>query len=73
MDDETLPPEALLPAMIAAGLNDEPPVIVVCQGPPRCDLVGDEAAATAEAGCVWCRRITVFPDGSEAETGPVEA
>lgn len=30
---------------------DEDPQIIVCQGPPRCDLMGDDAVAAIEAGC----------------------
>jgi len=50
--------------------NDGPPQIIVCQGPPRCDLQGDAAEANMLAGCVWCRVITIHPDGSETTTEP---
>lgn len=43
----------------------EPFTITVCQGPPRCDLVDDEAVKAQRAGCPWCKRITVHEDGSE--------
>lgn len=52
---------------------EQDPAVIVCQGPPRCSLEGDAAVAAAEAGCVWCRRITVHEDGTETETGPGEA
>lgn len=51
----------------------EPPTVVICQGPPRCMLQNEDAVKAIEAGCVWCRRITLHDDGSETETGPVEA
>lgn len=44
--------------------------IHVCQGPPRCDLMGDEAVAAMEAGCVWCRRVAVYEDGDDVVTEP---
>lgn len=50
--------------------DDEPAMVVVCQGPPRCMLEGDEAVCAAMAGCLWCRRIECLPDGSERRTGP---
>jgi hypothetical protein len=49
------------------------PQVIVCQGPPRCMLQDDDAVAAIEAGCVWCRRITVHEDGSETESKPGEA
>ncbi len=54
-------------------MDDEVSVIVMCQGPPRCALVGDEAEAAQRAGCVWCERITIAPDGSERVDRPGEA
>jgi hypothetical protein len=53
---------------LEAGETD--PVITVCQGPPRCDLKGDDAVAAMESGCPWCERITVHKDGSETTTKP---
>lgn len=47
--------------------------VIVCQGPPACPLEGDEAVANAEAGCVWCKRIMVFDDGTEHEQEPAKA
>jgi hypothetical protein len=52
---------------------DEDPIITVCQGRPRCDLQGDEAVAAQMAGCPWCKRITVHPNGSETTTEPAAA
>lgn len=47
-------------------------IVTVCQGPPRCDLEGDEAYEVANAGCPWCERITIYADGSESVTKPAE-
>ncbi len=47
--------------------------VTVCQGPPRCLLQGDDAVDAAMFGCVWCKRITVYADGSETVREPVEA
>ncbi len=47
--------------------------IIVCQGPPRCPLNGDDAVAAQKAGCVWCRRITVHSDHSETVKEPGNA
>jgi|GEM_PF-5160466 len=49
---------------------EHPQSVIVCQGPPRCTLTGDDAIAAVEAGCVWCRRITIHADGTKTETGP---
>jgi len=51
----------------------DPPRVIICQGPPSCLLQDDEAVAAMEAGCVWCRRITLHDDGTETETGPGHA
>lgn len=48
------------------------PVIIVCQGPPRCLLEGDEAESAMEAGCIWCKKITVHQDGTETILKPIE-
>lgn len=50
--------------------DESPPQIIVSQGPPRCDLQDDEAVAAQVAGCPWCRRITVYPDGREEVKEP---
>lgn len=39
--------------------EDLDPMVICCQGPPRCDLEGDEAIDAAVAGCPWCKRIIV--------------
>lgn len=48
-------------------------VVSVCQGPPRCFREGDHAVAAALAGCVWCERITVAPDGTKTVSKPGNA
>ncbi|MEP0323293.1 MULTISPECIES: hypothetical protein [Hyphomicrobiales] len=55
-------------------MDDDLAEITVCQGPPRCDLEGDEAIAAIEAGCPWCMKITVDPvTGEETRTEPASA
>ncbi len=49
------------------------PVVIVCQGPPACLLEGDAAVRAQEAGCEWCKRITVHDDGTETVTEPGRA
>jgi hypothetical protein len=46
-------------------MEDEDPMIVVCAGPPLCDLEGDDAVSAANGGCELCKRIICHPDGSE--------
>lgn len=53
--------------------DDDGAEIVVCQGPPRCVLVGDDAVDAQRAGCVWCSRIVIMTDGREFVSGPHEA
>jgi len=53
--------------------DDGPTMVIVCAGPPACQLEGDDAYAAQIAGCVWCRRIAVHDDGTETETGPGHA
>ena len=43
------------------------PEVIVCAGPPACDLQGDTAVEAQEAGCPRCKRIVVHPDGTETE------
>lgn len=50
-------------------MSDDPQVIV-CQGPPRCALEGDDAVAEQEKGCVWCKRIIVHSNGTETVIEP---
>lgn len=52
--------------------DDDAPLIIVCQGPPVCMLQGDEAEASQRAGCPWCKRIIVHPDGTDTVTDPIE-
>lgn len=52
--------------------GDENYIVTVCQGPPRCDLTGQEAIDAKIAGCPWCERITIAPDGSERVERPGE-
>ena len=54
-------------------MTDRDPIIIVCQGPPKCLLEGDEAIAAQEAGCPWCKRITVDEFGDTYETEPARA
>jgi hypothetical protein len=44
--------------------------IWVCQGPPRCDLEGDEAVTAQQAGCKFCREIRIDDDGRETAVEP---
>jgi hypothetical protein len=45
--------------------DDEDPEVVVCMGPPWCDLTGDAAIACARGGCPFCDHICIHPDGTE--------
>lgn len=47
--------------------------VIVCQGPPRCELEDDEAVRAQIAGCPWCKRIVVHRDGSETVREPAHA
>jgi hypothetical protein len=51
--------------------EDEGGLVIVCQGPPRCALEGDEAVAAQKAGRVWCTRIyvTAFTEDVIQEPG----
>ena len=49
------------------------PRVIVCQGPPICDLEDDEAVRAQQRGCLWCRIITMHQDGSETVTEPARA
>jgi hypothetical protein len=48
-------------------------LVTVCQGPPVCQLVDDEAIQAMKQGCPWCKRIFIAPDGSEAVIEPGRA
>lgn len=45
--------------------TDEPVVMTICQGPPRCMLEKDDAVRAIKDGCVWCDRCYINSDGSE--------
>jgi hypothetical protein len=45
--------------------DDGDPVVIVCAGPPLCELQDDAAIASQEAGCALCKRIICHPDGTE--------
>ena len=47
--------------------------VIMCQGPPRCDLAGDEAVENQKAGCIWCARLDIYDDGTERLVEPHEA
>lgn len=47
-------------------------VMYVCQGHPRCGLSLEEANQAQKNGCIWCNKITVYSDGTEEITGPIE-
>jgi hypothetical protein len=44
---------------------DDAPEVVVCAGPPDCELRGDEAIANAKAGCPRCDRYRIEPGATE--------
>lgn len=44
--------------------------VTACQGPPKCNLEGDEAEKAIKDGCVWCIRIYVYSDNSETIVEP---
>lgn len=52
--------------MMTANPHDHPEVIV-CSGPPLCDLEGNAACKAALDGCPLCKHIVCHPDGSETE------
>lgn len=45
--------------------RNEDPMVIVCVGPPLCDLQDDSAVAAQNAGCELCKRIVCHPDGTE--------
>lgn len=50
--------------------TDEDPTIWVCQGPPVCDLMDNDAVAAQQARCIWCRRVIIHEDGTETVIEP---
>lgn len=53
-------------------MSDDP-IVIVCQGPPICDLEGEAAIEAQENGCPWCKRIIVHEDGTETVVEPTRA
>ena len=47
--------------------------IFVCQGPPRCDLQGDDAIAAQENDCPFCKKIHIDEQFNETFVEPSEA
>lgn len=47
--------------------------LFVCQGPPRCDLVGDAAILAQEADCPFCRKIHYDEDFNQTIEEPGNA
>ena len=43
--------------------EDDAVEVIVCQGPPRCELQGADAWRSQKRGCQWCERHTLLPDG----------
>lgn len=47
--------------------------VIICQGPPRCDLEGNEAKKAQDAGCLFCTRIYGDGEGGERVVEPGNA
>ena len=47
------------------GLSEPKAEIIVCQGPPVCLLIGNEAIEAARNGCPWCEHILIDEDETE--------
>lgn len=60
-------------SLMGAHASDPDPQVIVCQGPPRCALMDDEAVAEQQRGCVWCARIICHPNGTETIFAPGNA
>lgn len=41
--------------------------VIVCAGPPACQIQGDDAVKNQIDGCPLCRRIVIHADGNETE------
>ncbi len=52
---------------------DGDPEVIVCQGPPVCELCGDEVEQAQRKGCIWCKRIIVHEDGTKTVIEPGRA
>lgn len=50
--------------------DDEDPMIVCCQGPPRCDYDGSGNPAERMNDCPWCKRVIVHAGGRETVIQP---
>lgn len=48
-------------------IDDEESEVVVCAGPPQCELSDDAAIYAANNGCPLCRHIVVHADGTTTE------
>jgi uncharacterized Zn-finger protein len=51
-------------AISEAMATGEESVVHICQGPPRCELMGDEAIKAQSDGCPFCDRVFVYADGT---------
>jgi len=52
-------------------MDDNESEVIVCEGPPKCLLEGDEAIACQQAGCKLCKRITIYYDRTETIVVPI--
>lgn len=52
---------------------DDAVEVIVCQGPPLCELQGADAWRSQKQGCRWCERHTLLPDGTWDISKPGEA
>lgn len=53
--------------------EDDAVEVIVCQGPPRCELQGADAWRSQKQGCRWCERHTLLPDGKWHVSKPGDA
>lgn len=44
---------------------DDDPIVIVCAGPPLCDLQDEDAVRAQKDGCGLCNRIVIHGDGTE--------
>lgn len=54
-------------------MTDDLHEIIVCQGPPECELQGNAVLAAQQNDCPWCKRILIDEDGNEQITEPGHA
>lgn len=45
--------------------EEQPGLVIVCAGPPYCDLKGDDAEKAQKDGCPWCAYVYFEEDGRE--------